>query len=307
MLTGVAVLVLTACSSVLTDYRAEADKLEQEISAMPGVQHVKVSIADDFVRGDSYFRLTADLPGATEPQIRDVVTRIAGRTGTFGGLREREFGFVVGDRAKVGAVKELDADALLDAVRNVRQYTASMPDGRIVWGVRPTPKISVMDVKTSTAEPLTAIRTMIGARTAAEVSIETTRFERWSVDLPLSAEREAEFRRQLPETPWAADFVVIKNSHIIQLSVKNTEPAPFDADLTYDQLADAVRKLGPTTDYPLRLDWTGFFYYSDGKRNIGSVHAAGCDYSLATVSDDTLSGPALTVQRRMRAEFGGCR
>ncbi|WP_378730839.1 hypothetical protein [Nocardia brasiliensis] len=307
MLAAVAALVLTACSSLVTDYRAEAEKLEKEISAMPGVQSVDVAYASDFFLGDNYFRLGAHLPDATEPQISDVINRIKELLGNFGGSRDRSIELVVGDRARVGTTKYFEVAPFLDAIRNVRQYTASVPDGRIFWDVRPTPAISVSDGKTSTAEPLAAIRAMIGATTAADVSIETSEHGQWSVDLPLSAEREAEFRRQLSEIPLATMMVVIEDSYLTELSVRNRVPSTFDPDLAYDQLADTVTKLGPTTDHPLRLRWTWLFFYTDGKANEGFVHAAGCDYSIPTVFDDALSGPALTVQRRMREEFDTCR
>ncbi|WP_194814684.1 hypothetical protein [Nocardia sp. XZ_19_385] len=299
-------LVLTACSALLTDYRAEAEKLEQEISAMPGVQRFEVSVADDFFEGNSYFQISANLPDATEPQISDVLTRLTKSMGTFDGLRERRFSFTVGDRAGIGATKNLEADSFLAAVRNVRQYTASVPDGRIFWDVSPTPRISVSDVQTSTAEPLAAIRAMIGATTAAEALIKTTAHEHWNVSLPLSADREAELRRQLSAIPWTPTFVVISNSHINQLTVRNPEPSPVDPDLAYDQLAHTVRTLDPTTTHPLRLEWNWFFYYTEAKRNEGFVHVGGCDYSPPTVFDDTLSPPALTVQHRMREDFDTC-
>lgn len=306
-LVSIAVLVLTACSALSTDYGAEAEKLDAEISAMPGVQRLDVSVADDFFLGDSRLHLTTYLPEATEPQIDDVITRIGERIGKFDGLRERDVEFVVGDRATVRSGRDLEVDTLRETVRNVRQYTASVPDVRISWEVRPAPRISVMDVRTGTAEPLAAVRAMIGATTAAEVSIQTTEFAHWTVALPLSADREAVIRQQLSEIPWATKFVEIKDGHIIGLSVQERTPSTFDPDVSYRELADTVRILGPTTDHPLRLDWTWFFYYTDGKRNVGSVHAGGCDYFLSTVSDDALSPAAFSVQRRIREEFDTCR
>ncbi|MFI6213100.1 hypothetical protein ACIBCD_14005 [Nocardia brasiliensis] len=306
VLAGVAVLVLAACSSPSTDYRAEADKLEQEISAMPGVQRVELAVAGDFFLGDNYFRLTAAMPEATEPQIGQVIARIDERLGKFGGLRDRSFEFVVGDRARVGAPKTLAVDPFLDAVRNVRRYSASMPEGTISWEVRPTPRISVGTKRTGTAEPLAAIRAMIGPTTAAEISIEAAEHGRWNVDLPLSVERETELRRRLPENPWATEFVVIKNGAVVQLSLRNTTPSAVDPDLAYTQLSETVRTLSPTAADPLLLNWIWFFAYTEGKRNEGSVHAAGCHYTIPT-ANETLSAPARTVQQRMRQEFDTCR
>ncbi|MGW4844253.1 hypothetical protein [Nocardia brasiliensis] len=299
-------LFLAGCSSSLTDYRAEADKLEQEISAMPGVQRFELAVASDFFLGDNYFRLTASMPEATEPQIGQVVAHVGERLGKFGGLRDRSFEFVVGDRARVGAAKTLAVEPFLDAVRNVRRYSTSTPEGTISWEVLPTPRISVGVRRTGTAEPLAAIRAMIGPTTAAEVSIEATGHGRWNVDLPLSVDREAELRRQLPENPWATEFVVIKDGSVVQLSLRNTTPSAIDPDLAYSQLSDTVRKLGPTAPHPLLLNWSWFFAYTEELRNEGSVHAAGCDYKIPT-ADETLSAPARTVQHRMRQEFDTCR
>lgn len=298
------VVLIAACSSSLTDYRAEAEKLDNEISAMPGVQHFELSVASDFFLGDNYFRLTATMPEATEPQIGRVIARIGERLGKFGGLRDRSFEFVVGDRARVGTPRTPEVDSFLDAVRNVRRYSAARREDTISWEVLPTPRISVGAERTGTAEPLAAIRAMIGPTTAAEVSIEAT--GRWNVDLPLSVERETELRRQLPENPWATEFVVIKDGTIAQLSVHNTTPSAVDPDLSYTQLSDTIRKLGPTTAHPLLLNWSWFFAYTEGKRNEGSVHAAGCNYTIPT-ADETLSAPARTVQHRMRQEFDTCR
>ncbi|KIA64338.1 hypothetical protein [Nocardia vulneris] len=306
VLAVVAVLVLAACSPASADYRAEADKLEKEISAMPGVQRFELSVASDFFLGDNYFRLTAAMPEATEPQIGQVIARIDESLGKFGGLRDRSFEFVVGDRARVGSPKTLAAGPFLDAVRHARHYSASMPEGTISWELRPTPRISLGAQRTGTAEPLAAIRAMIGPTTTAEVSIDAAEHGRWNVDLPLSVERETELRRQLPENPWATEFVVIKDGAIVQLAVRNTTPSAVDPDLAYTQLSDTVRTLGPTTTHPLLLNWSWFFAYTEGKRNEGSVHAAGCHYTIPT-ADETLSAPARAVQHRMRQEFDTCR
>ncbi|MCM6775624.1 hypothetical protein NDR87_14880 [Nocardia sp. CDC159] len=307
VLAGVVVVVLVGCSSLMVDWRAEVDKLDAEISAMPGVQRVEVSYADDFFKGDSLFRLDVHLPEATESQIRDVLGRLGERMGRFKGFREQEIGFVVGDRAKVGTTKKLEVDSFLEAVRNVRRYSVEVPEGSISWDVRPTPEISVSDTQNGGAASLAAIRAMIGDTSAAEVSISTAGYASWSIDLPLSAEREAEFRRRLSEIPLAIGSVEIEGGHIVGLSVRNTVVSTFEPDLVYGQLADTVRKLGVTTGQPLRLRWSWLFYYTDGKRNEGAVHVGGCDYhSLLTVSDDTLSVPALEVQRRMREEFDAC-
>ncbi|MEV6279678.1 hypothetical protein [Nocardia sp. NPDC051832] len=273
---------------------------------MPGVQGIQVSVADDFFAGDSYFRLSVRVPEAAESEVRDVVTRIDERMGRFAGLRERYFDVTVGARAGVSATKDLEVDSFLDVVRKVRRHTASVPDGRIHWEIRPTPRISIGD-SNGTAEPLAAVRAMIGATTAAEVTLAVSDQESWNIGLPLSAEREEQLRRQLSEIPLAATFVVIEHDHIVELTVQNKEVSVFDTDLAYSQLADTVRKLRPITDHPLRLTWKWRFYYTDGKRNEGVVHVGGCDYSPPTVFDDALSAGALTVQNKMRADFGGCR
>ncbi|MEU8899149.1 hypothetical protein [Nocardia sp. NPDC048505] len=273
---------------------------------MPGVQRVVVSLAEDFLEGDSLFRVSVDLPAADEAQIREVVTRIDARMGRFSGVREREVDALVGSGARVSAGKEFEVEPFLAAVRNVRQYTASEPSGSISWVLRATPSISISDAPRGTAEPLAAIRAMIGPAAAAEVSIRTTERRHWNVELPLPAEREDELRRRLPETRWNADFVVVRAGRIAQLTLHGTEPGPVDPDLDFSRLAYIVRTLDPTGALPLRLDWTWFSAAAGDKRNEGSVHVGGCDYTVPTVAPESLSAEALGVQTRMRQEFDAC-
>ncbi|MGX1811210.1 hypothetical protein ACWIGI_36280 [Nocardia sp. NPDC055321] len=306
LLAAVAALTLTACSGLLTDYDAVAAELKAQISAMPGVQRFDITIGDDFFEGDSYLRITAGVPDATDQQLDDVVERLREHIGEFDGLRERDIEFVVGDRARVAINRELDLDSFRETVRHVRQYTASVPDVRIYWDERTTPRINIMDVKTGTAEPLVAIRAMIGPDSAAEVKIEAPEFEHWNVKLPLPVDREIDLRRQLSEIPWAIKFIEIDGSQVVSLMLHEKTPSTPDADIAFDALSSAVRAVSPTPEHPLRLTWNWFFYYTESKRNEGYLHAAGCDYYLSTITEERLSAVALTVQRRMREEFDTC-
>ncbi|MFE6858558.1 hypothetical protein [Nocardia sp. NPDC057668] len=306
MLTTVAGFVVTACSGLSTDYSAESQKLDTEISAMPGVQRCEVTVKDDFFLGDSYLRFAVHLSTATDEQIGDVATRMRERLRTLDGLRERELEFVVADRATVRAARELDVDALRETVRNVRRYTESVPDARIFWEMRPIPRIAITDVKTGAAEPLGAVRDMLGPTGQAEVRVDAADSKHWSVTLPLAADREAELQRQLSEITWDVQFVEIADGHIHTLTLREKTPSTVDPALSYDALSAAVRLVAPTPDHSLRLTWNWFFYYTEGKRNEGFVHAAACDYALSTVSEDALTARAVGVQRRMREEFDTC-
>ncbi|MBL1080143.1 hypothetical protein JK358_37690 [Nocardia sp. 2] len=124
--------------------------------------------------------------------------------------------------------------------------------------------------------------------------------------LPLAADRETEIRRQLSEIPWVATSIGIEGGHISALSVRNPDPVAIDPDDAYTELADTVRIVGPTIGHPLRLNWKWLVEYTDGKRNEGSVHAAGCDYSIPDGNSDALSAAALDVQTRLRVQFETC-
>ncbi|MGX1808151.1 hypothetical protein ACWIGI_20730 [Nocardia sp. NPDC055321] len=309
ILTGLVVAVFVAVafvvsSRVLTAHEEAVDRLDTELSAMPGVLRVDAAVYAGVLAGDGLLSVVAYVPDATDQQIGDVFVRLGERIGDFGGLRERDIEFVVGDRARIRVGDALDLDPFLATVRNIRGYTAAVPGARIAWTAGPTPRIAIVDVASGAAEPLAAVRAMVGGA-AADVTIETADHGNWNVALPLSVDRESELLRQLSDIPWGIKFVAIENGRIEKLSLRATTTVPLDPDRAYGELAGAVRILGPTADHPVRLTWNWFDNTGD-ERNGGFVHAAGCEYPPSAVSADAISASALVVQRRMREEFEFC-
>lgn len=308
----VAVVAITGLAACVTapDRQAEADRLETEIRAMPGVQWLSVNYTNEFSYG-SRLDLDVGMTTASEDQIGAVVARIDELTGPDFDGYQRTTEFTVAEFATIGRGAELWADSIIDDTRRVRRFRELLPVGRLEWPRHPaTPasSLTVFDVESADAA-------IVAARTAFGDLLVTAHFRPghieqrdWQVTFPFTVDQESIVRQRLSELPVTSGSIAVSGDTVTRLSVDATHPPTAEA-----HLEQVIAILRPPKESHLLLSWGD---HSGGLdpgelRFAGVVDVGGCGYRHDRGAREQEPGrfytpEAIELQRKLRAKYDTC-
>ncbi|MFI6953272.1 hypothetical protein ACIBJI_07325 [Nocardia sp. NPDC050408] len=298
---GIAVAIVSVALAGCTtapDGRPQADRLRDELGAMPGVENISVDYSNDFTRG-TYLDLDLSMRAASEAQVAEVVDRI-------NTIKQRDFDsyqqsteIIVGDRLELKLGAELDPHRIAARTHELRQLDTSLPGAAITW----TTSGFEIEKSPPTTDSLAAVRTVLGNDPTQVTIRPADRQPVWTVDLPFGTQQEQDIQTLLTGLPIPVTFVRIINGHIANLSVGVHSP-----DTAYQDLTAVIAETRPTPDHPMDLRWN-WGSYSPDKQFTGSVQVAGCsDQTTAADAhpEHYLTPEAIALQRRLRTEFETC-
>lgn len=291
--------VLSGCTG-LPDRQREAERLEVELSSMPGVERFTASYSNDYTAG-SYLNLTATMPAAPEGQIAEVAKRINDlKRDDFDGYRQRTK-FIVGNRITGEFDAVLNPDQVADRSRRLRQIGSAAPTADITWSG------NGLDLRNAppAAESFAAVRSGLAAKPAHVTVLPQDTSPMWEVDFPFNAQQEAHIQRQLSGLPVDVAAVTVANGALSSLSVRVHDPKT-----AYQDLAAVIAPVQPTPEHPMMLQWTWAGTETAERKFAGSVQVSGCQYPRTAGEEDPHSyyaPEAIDLQRRLRDEFDTCR
>lgn len=298
---GVAALcavVLAGCTG-LPDRDAQVERLEAEISAMPGVQDYWATYTNDFTTG-SNLTLYVRMPAASDAQIAAVATRINEvKQDDFDGYNQTTE-FKIGVRVNLELPGELNADRVAELTRRLRPIGATIPTSVIEWRYDEL----VLSNAPEVAASLAAVRTGLGDERVPVTVLTDGSGPRWTVDFPFSSRQEQVVRGQLAESPADVVAVGIEKGRISSLSVEVRHPRG-----AYHDLRALIETVRPTRSHPMRLEWEWPGSEGSARRFSGQVDVAGCRYGNTAGEQDPgryYTPGAIDLQRRLRDEFDAC-
>jgi len=300
---GLAVLcaacaVLSGCTG-LPDRGPQVQRLEAEISAMPGVDDVSSIYSNDFTAG-SNLTLTVSMPAASDAQIAEVATRINDlKQDDFDGYRQMTE-FKIGDRLMLKLGAELNSGRIAELARRLRQIGLAIPTAQIDWLDGELELRNAPDV----AGSLAAVRTGLGNEPVRVNIMTHDSAPMWTVDFPFSSQQEKNIRSQLSGLPVDVASVEVENGRLSSLSVGVRHPKT-----AYQDLSALIGTVRPTREHPMRLEWDWNGTDEHARQFSGQVHVAGCRYGDHAGEKDPAryyTPGAIDLQRRLRNEFDAC-
>lgn len=303
-----AAAVLVGCTG-LPDRQQEADRIEAELRATPGVEKVYTVYDNSYEAGSSY-DLEITMSAAPENQIADVSQKLAQlKANDFAGYRQTTT-FVVAPNMKVRENDTPDPAQLADRARTLRGIRTAVADSAAEW--------SADRLELHTADDtamLNAVRAQLGAKPlrvsvgppSGGTATPPTSMPYWDVDFPFDAAAEQRIRGQLASLPVRPRFVSVAGNQLSALDVGIANP-----ETAYADLSAAITALRPSPPHPLYVSW----HLNDQSANsaalkfAGSVDAAGCHYRTDTAGEQDpqayYTPEALAIQKRLRAQFDTC-
>ncbi|BBZ15263.1 hypothetical protein [Mycobacterium branderi] len=320
LIAGVAAAVLVAglvgCGGP-PDRRAEADRLQTAIDAMPGVKVAHVNYAHSW--DSALLDIDVSVPDATPQQIADVVKRINTIRGdAFNGYdQSAEFEVMADKRGTIRRDAELDPDSIAADTTQVRRLASAVTGTvSLARGDKTGTYLGLGGVSTPIDDTLAAVRAEFGD-SIPKVDIQppsggfgTVGAPKWTVMFPFSADDQRRIDQQLSAIPLGVtDIEVGPGAVFTKLVVEVSNPANADADLA--ATIEATRA-GPA--HPMWL----MFHLSDAQKPTdwpGSVDVGGCSYANSGYTDSEkenhpekfLSAQTVALQQRLRSRFDTCR
>ncbi|WP_024806262.1 hypothetical protein [Nocardia sp. BMG51109] len=295
---------LPACTGA-PDRSREVEQLEREISAMPGVKLFSANSENSFERG-TYLDLEAEMTEASEDRIAAVVSRIDQIKGDGFGEYDQSAEFTVGHGLSVARSADLDPRQIADDARRLRQVTAAVPaapDSEIKWFRNPSVADRMEADNLPRQDLLSALRPVLGDE-AVRVRISSDRTAGdavWTVNFPLSAERQDTVDHQVSALPLKALSLIVDDGHISRLTVR-VDQWPEGVE---DGLVRIVETIGPSPQHPLMLHWST----PSGQGLDGSVNVGACAYGQVSGDDppeESLIPDAAELQKKLRSKYDTC-
>ena len=290
---AVAVGCLSGCGA--PDRRADAQHLQDTMSAMPGVSSANVGYHNDEDRG-ARINIYAFVPDATRDQIRDLVVRInTVRDDRFAGYTQDAMFAVSPDRrVLLSRMSELDPDQIADDAIRLRQVGSTVNAEQVAWfRNRSTSVLNLRGAGSPTALVLLALVAAVGS-TSVKVGVEQSA-PPWGADFPFTADDQRRLENRVGWLPVAVRAVGTTGAQVIVgVDVRVFGPERAEADLD-----NTVSALGKQADIPMVVTWT--VDRTAGWR--GSVSVNGCS------SDDHAAGTpeAADLQSAVRVRFERCK
>ena len=321
MLVALSLLVLVGGCTGAPHRKAEATRLQQAISGMPGVTDAYVSYENAIGRGAT-ISIQVQLPSATRQQIVDVVDRINAVRGDLFAKFDQSASFQPvadgGAAFEVRCGQALDAATIADEAVALRTLASRVQAESADWWCNPhdrrldirgnrTPIADVLDVLRTTGSDVSGTSMELLSNPAAPSG--DLALPLFSVQYPYSADDFAHFKAlvaRLAAKPWTAG--VGPGSTIGGLSVRVQSPVA-----ARQQLADVIAAVGAGPNHPLQLAWAlddPPLYGTDTPRFTGRVDVGGCNYGTDTEAElhpeNYLTPAALALQRELRAQYDTC-
>lgn len=297
---------LTSGCMSAPDRQVEADRLQNEISRMSGVDSARVSYSNDLSHG-STLRLSVSMTGASENLIAANVRRIVDLIGHDFDKYRRSAEFTVAELTTLECGEELDADQIAADAQRLRQLRELVPDGKLDWfRGSDSSRAHLFDVQSSDAA-ISGARTALGDLPVTAFIRPARSDERmWDITFPFTIEQEQRVRQQLTVPGLSISPIVVSGDHISELKAAVTDRTT--AATTLEQLITAIH---PTPQHPLSLEFT---LAADTTRNQprfeGSVDAGTCSYNTDAPAEKNpekyYTPDAIAIQQQLRAEFDTC-
>lgn len=296
-----AAIVLTACVDT-PSRKAEAQRLDDEISAMAGVESYSAAYANDFTQG-THLDIDLRMRNATEAQIVAATERIVEIKGDAFDGYDQSTEITVGDGLTLRRGAVLDPKTTGGDATALRRMGAQLPGAEIVSGRGDTGASVEVREAPPVGQVLDAVRETLGDD-ATEVTVRPADHQTtWTVDFPFTPQVEQRFAEFLAQAPLDATMMTISGGHVEYLIVVANDPATAYLDLTA-----IINAAAPTKEHPLHLRWVSGARTGE-KSFTGSVHIAGCTYSPTVGENEPekyYTPEAIALQTRLRAEFDAC-
>jgi hypothetical protein len=199
-------VVLGACGT--PDRKAEADRLERVIKAMPGVVDARVDYTNDSERGAT-LKLSVYLPDAPPQQIADAASRINKVRGEAFTAFQQTAEFLVTPNRQVRVTRDADLnpDSIAADTQSIRRFSEAVDAVQITMSGREpsTPTgLRVDEVKTPADDVFAAVRAAFGNE--AQINLDMVpaakvKMPLWSVSFPFSDEDQQRVDRQIAAMP----------------------------------------------------------------------------------------------------------
>jgi hypothetical protein len=302
--------VVSACGA--PDRKAEANKLEQAIKEMPGVQDSNVSYTNGFENGATVL-IWVYMPDAAPKQIEDVVARInAVRGDAFKAFDQTaEFAVTPSRTIRVKRGAELDSASVAADAESLRRLSVAVDAAEIsMFRNKSTADLKLNKVTTLANNVFPAIRAAFGDDAHLDLDmVPASNIDEpsWRVAFPFTAADQQRVDQQIAAMPvsiWA--ITVGLPGAIASLSV-----GLHNRDTAYQDLVSVIGTTGAGPAHALNLSWRWEGDRADKSPNFsGSVQVGACGYipnSEAELHPETyLTADARALQQRLRKQFDTC-
>lgn len=292
-------LALTGCTG-LPDREQEVERLEAELSSMPGVDDVATIYSNDFTAGTS-LKLELTVQAASEAELADVARRIneLKRDDFDGYTQTTEFVVNPNTTASFGATPA--PAQVAERARQLRNIHAAVPDTEIAWS---RAELALLDSPPATTSLAGVRRAFAGERIRVIVKPRGDS-PMWTVAFPLRSSDEARIRDKLSQFQSRTASLDVEDGALTRLTVR-----VHSLRSAHEELTTVIGATQPTREHPLMLDWRGPGRDDAPKEFAGSVHVAGCHYPRGAGEAEPqnhYTAQAVALQRQLRAEFDTCR
>lgn len=301
------ILAVAACGA--PDRKADAGRLRNAITAMPGVAAVHVNYTNSFEQGRS-LDIDVSLPTATPEQITDVVSRINEVRGDAFTGYQQSAQFSVAPERHLLVKRGADLDGVADDARALRSLSGDVGAADIdIFRSGPTPaaQLTVRNATKPAGDVFAAVRAAFGT---AKLNLDLlpapeAHLPIWAVSFPFSIADQQQVQHRIAGIALPVHAVTVDGgAAITSLTVVLRSPATADADLT-----SVIHTVGAGPGHPLSLSWLLDGQAAGEQQFTGSVDVAGCDYP-GTVGEQQpekyLTPAAVALQQRLRTEFDNC-
>jgi hypothetical protein len=302
--------VVSACGA--PDRKAEADRLQQAIKEMPGVQDSNVSYTNGFESGATV-HVWVYLPDAAPKQIEDVVARInAVRGDAFKAFDQTaEFAVTPSRTVRVKRGAELDSTSVAGDAESLRRLSVAVDATEIsIFRNNSTADLKLNEVATPANNVFPAVRAAFGDDAQVTLDLQpasSINGTSWRVAFPFTATDQQRVDQQMAAMPvsiWA--ITVGSHGAIAGLSVDL-----HNRDTAYQDLVSVIGITGAGPAHALNLSWRW-----EGDRTgmsqtfSGSVQVGACSYipnsDIELHPEKYLTADARALQQRLRKQFDTC-
>lgn len=307
MLLAATFILLAAACTGIPDRSAEAQRLKNTVSAMPGVSWVTMRHDNDIWQG-TFLDLDVRMEGATEHQVEAVAAAIneAGRD-DFDDY-DRTVRISVADLTTIAPGDRFEPGQVATTTELARQLRARVRAGSIAWyGMvgSVSSRLQVDDAETTGAVIDAALALLGVHRSDFDVGAADRRSQpHWKVTGTLTTIDKQRIDRALTDLPGPAGWVGVHDGRITRLTFGVPDPAT-----AYRDVVSAIKAVGTDPTHPLTLlwSWTEDPAGYDEPRFAGSIDLGECvDHRVQSNEAGALTPEASALQQRIRDEFESC-
>ncbi|WP_460699944.1 hypothetical protein [Nocardia thraciensis] len=313
---AIAAAALGACTGA-PDRKSEAQELEREVRALPGVTSAYVNYSNDITQGVTT-SVSVDMHAATIDQIEAVAAWVADSHRQHFDEYKRSASFSVGGGTVEHRTDKPDRHVFVTPAlvggdaRAIREIRSALPpptttESRIDWTRTDLgTELTLHDAADDSV--LSAVRSVIGDQPVPVRVFPAVRTDiAWKVDFPFSADDDSRVRDILSRSPLPVRSVDVTSGRIARMKVATANSAEAHA-----RLVSLIDTATPDPEHPMLLEWEQprpSNTNSEPKFQ-GSVHIGGCTYNTKSAGERDpekyYTPEAITLQRQLRDRYDTC-